>query len=210
MPSVFQEPKEINHLARMTSCHLWRGDEVGLRMYVGMLDEVVAEHPLFIREIDQPFLDNYLRASKSLKDGKMPTPWVPHEYKDPGILKIRLSESPSEREIVQSFVSDDEAIDVITAGDRNRLINVEARANPGRIDVEIRCGRFAHALEFKEGRAEHDVVGQIQKYMRHLGSFIHYGLYDYVCGWVVAREFERNVELELRQLGVRMMRLHPR
>lgn len=199
----------IHHLAKMVSTYLWLGDRNGLEMYVGLLRSIVTQQPKAMEVIPKTDRDRFLYVVDCFTNGIQPIPWKPGP-RDP-VKTLRLEKKPeSEADLQKTIAFDQDKLVTICDHLEPRYVQLEATAGDGRVDISFLAGRTAHAVELKITRADHRVVGQIQKYMRALGSQIHYNIYDHVSGWVVAPDFEADAALELSDIGVGMIRLiHP-
>jgi len=136
-----------------------------------------------------------------------PTPWKPGP-RDP-VRSISLDAFPEDEAALQKMIAFDneKLITICDLIEDPTHVNMEAQAGEGRVDISFQSGRTVHAIELKIKKADHKVVGQIQKYMRHIGSRVHYNLFDHVAGWVVAPDFDPDAARELSEIGVRMVRM---
>lgn len=204
---VFLQIPMIRHLAKMVGCHLWTGNREQLQMYTSLLRSIVSQQPKAMEVIPEVDRERFLYVVDCFVNKINPVPWRPGP-REP-VRTIRMEEVPADESALQKAIAfdDKKLVTICNLLEEPTRVMIEAEAGEGRVDICFQSGRTIHAIELKMRKADHRVVGQIQKYMRHIGSKVHYNLYDHVAGWVVAPDFDPDAAKELSEIGVRMVRL---
>lgn len=176
-------------------------------MYTGLLHSIVTQQPKALEVIGEVDRERFTYVVDCFKNRINPVPWKPGP-RDP-VRSVKIDTSPADEAALQKLIAFDHTKLVAICDLKEEPVGVmiEAQAGDGRVDISFQSGRTAHAVELKNKKADHAVVGQIQKYMRHIGSKVHFNLYDHVAGWVVAPDFDPDAARELSEIGVRMVRL---
>ncbi len=83
------------------------------------------------------------------------------------------------------------------------LYNIEHPCDQyGKVDMVYRDKEVMYPLEVKVKEGRHDLIGQIEKYIRHFMFKLHYKLYMGVRGITVCRSYEGHVLEELKKINV--------
>jgi len=204
---VFLQIPMIRHLAKMVGCHLWTGNREKLEMCTGLLRSITTQQPKAMEVIPEADRDRFLYVVDCFVNGINPVPWRPGP-RDP-VRTLRIDEYPEDEAALQRIIAydDKKLVTICDLLEPPTCVRTEAQAGEGRVDITFQAGRTVHAIELKVKKADHRVVGQIQKYMRHIGSIVHYNLFDHVVGWVVAPDFDPDAARELSEIGVQMVKL---
>jgi hypothetical protein len=204
---IFLQIPMIHHLAKMVSCHLWTGNREQLEMYTGLLRSIVTQQPKALEIIPEVDRERFLYVVDCFTNNINPTPWKPGP-REP-VRSVKVDILPDDEAALQKLIAFDneKLVTICDLIEYPTYVSMEAQAGEGRVDISFMAGRTVHAVELKMKKADHRVVGQIQKYMRHIGSKVHYNLYDHVAGWVVSPDFDPDAARELSEIGVRMVRL---
>lgn len=197
----------IRHLAKMVGSYLWLGDQHQLRFYHGLLKSIITQQPRAMEVISIPDRDRFLYVTDCFLNDIHPVPWKPGSSQPTGYVEID-EDWETEADLQRLIAYNDLRLQQICCIDKQpQHVLVEAKAGSGRADISFQVDRTLHIVELKKEKADHKVVGQVQKYMRHGGGLLHYGLYDDVVGWVVAPDFDDEAARELGDLGVGMVRI---
>jgi hypothetical protein len=83
-----------------------------------------------------------------------------------------------------------------------RISCTELETAYGNVDIVAYTDLYAWPIEVKLGCADHRIVGQIYKYMKHFLYMLNYGLYRDVVGITIAREYSEDALQELSKMNV--------
>jgi hypothetical protein len=202
IPNGYLNKASLDHFARMSVCNLWRGDIEWVKEYNSIIESIVEMNPLLFQEMDEELKSRFMYISICINEGIEPSPWQITHMKKRVNVALDLPIDFSERDVVKSFISSNEAMGIIHGSEAVISASLEEQLDDGRADLIVRSGRDIHVVEFKADLADHSVIGQLKKYMRNVGCKIQNNLYDNVRGWVVAREISRSAMVELEKAGV--------
>ncbi len=108
-----------------------------------------------------------------------------------------------EEKQLQSFIAEDISSLNLILGTNFRVYNTEHPTEYGEVDILADEGRKICVIELKKGIADHKVVGQIQKYVRHFQKRLLWDLWDddikSVC---IAGDFTEFAYTQLQKMGV--------
>lgn len=183
---------------------MWLGDRKNLELYAGLLKSIVSQQPRAMEVIPEADRDRFLYVFDCFTNNIDPVPWK-QGPREP-VRTVKVPEPLNEAHL-QRMIAFDGLLPAVCGHPDPVYIQLEASAGDGKVDISFLAGRTVHAVELKVSKADHRVVGQIQKYMRALGGQVHYNVYDNVAGWVVAPEFDPETARELSEIGVSMVRL---
>lgn len=208
----------VNSTAGLLSSYLWMGDLENLKLYMTILKEVLNVNKNLWEGIPKKDRERITMIGKALKSGTMPNPWGEVEIFD-------FDENETKKDFYLSCLEDEETEEDIIkreselqdilkltydsvkflTGDQSERIVISSEVNMklGRADIKAQGEKICHVIELKLNEASHKIVGQIMKYMRSVGSKLHYGLYEDVKGITVAKSYSESALLDLQMMGIR-------
>lgn len=206
------EGQEVNaelamHLVRMIRPTRWSGDRERLALFVSALGRMLQAQPALRAMMTDAEYEEFAECQRRPTDGccwpPRPTPQQPT-----AIVRLPLpAQTCCERLVQQAICEHPAALGPLCAPHTISLLQTEAQMGEGRVDLTFVAGGLLYVVELKAQRADHRVVGQIEKYGRAAGRRLHYGLYDDLRLWVIAPEFTADARVALGERGVRMAHL---
>lgn len=179
-----------------------KGDIESTRMYFDFLREESK-----VKKATDAFDITQLRKLKEIREALSTGTIASKKFID---QELHAEEKPEEdttirqTELVRKI--DEEGLNdlkEIMKKDDFTLYNLEHPcAEYGRVDMVYSARETYYPLEVKIREGRHDLIGQIEKYVRHFMLYLHYGIYKEVCGITVCRSYEGYVLDELKRIGV--------
>jgi len=186
-------------------CRYLDGDFDEAKLWLNRLREINSVFPEVFLKLDKYDIRRLQTIGKAL-DGDM---YVSRLNKFVGNIKEEVSkvqeteeELLKEKQLVRLLIKNEHLIRKVTGLKNLKLACTEQDTRYGFVDLMAYSKVYAIPIEVKLNRANHQIVGQIIKYMKHYLYKVNYKIWRDVIGITVAKDYSTNAAQELKKINV--------